>query len=125
MIRLARFAKRPEWVGRDLAAIAATEGEPVEEIVVAIQRHGGASAISFMMDEDDVRYVMRQDFVATASDGSAHQPGGQDRPHPRSYGTFPRKIRYAIDDEVLSLEAAIRAVERPAGVDPRPARPRR
>jgi N-acyl-D-aspartate/D-glutamate deacylase len=32
------------------------------------------------------------------------------RPHPRSYGTFPRKIgRYAIQENVLPLPAAIRS----------------
>ena len=61
------------------------------------------------MSEDDVREVMRHDFVATASDGSTHLPGRRDQPHPRSYGTFPRKIRYALDDKVLSLEQAIRS----------------
>ena len=61
------------------------------------------------MSEDDVREVMRHDFVATASDGSTHLPGGGDQPHPRGYGTFPRKIRYALDEKVLTLEQAIRS----------------
>ena len=31
-------------------------------------------------------------------------------PHPRSYGTFPRKIgRYAIEEQVIPLEQAIRS----------------
>ena len=51
---------------------------------------------------------MTRDFVATASDGSTHLPSA-DKPHPRAYGTFPRKIRYALDEKVLSLEAAIRS----------------
>ncbi|RUL86880.1 metal-dependent hydrolase [Tautonia sociabilis] len=108
-IRIARYPKRTDWVGKSVAAIAQEEGMPPEEIVVEIQRNGGASAISFIMSEQDVRHVMARDFVATASDGSAHFPGGDDRPHPRSYGTFPRKIRYALDDGVISLEAAIRS----------------
>ena len=57
------------------------------------------------MSEDDVRAVMKHDFVATASDGSAHLPGGDDQPHPRAYGTFPRKIRYALDEKVISARA--------------------
>ncbi|WP_145268802.1 amidohydrolase family protein [Tautonia plasticadhaerens] len=108
-IRIARYPDRPDWVGKNLAAIASAEGMPPEEVVVEIQRNGGASAISFIMNEEDVRHVMRREFVATASDGSAHEAGGDDRPHPRSYGTFPRKIRYALDDGVITLEAAIRA----------------
>src|SRR5262249_11759361 len=31
-------------------------------------------------------------------------------PHPRNYGTFPRKIgRYAIEDKIVSLEQAVRS----------------
>jgi predicted amidohydrolase YtcJ len=108
-IRIARYAPKPSRVGRDLVAIAKDENTQPLEIVLDIQRHGGAQAISFGMSEDDVRDVMRHDFVATASDGGAHVPGSGDQPHPRSYGTFPRKIRYALDDKVISLEAAIRA----------------
>src|SRR5262249_26720088 len=61
------------------------------------------------MNEEDVRIIMKQDFVATASDGSAMAPGNT-VPHPRNYGCFPRKIgRYAIEDGVISLEHAIRS----------------
>ncbi len=66
-------------------------------------------AIDFCLSEDDVSFVLRQDFVATASDGSAHTPGLGDRPHPRAYGTFPRKLRYALDRHVLTLEQAVRS----------------
>jgi predicted amidohydrolase YtcJ len=108
-VRIARYAAMPARVGRDLRTIARTEGVPAVELVIDIERHGGAQAISFGMSEDDVRYVMARDYVATASDGSAHVPGGGDRPHPRAYGTFPRKIRYSLDEKVISLEQAIRA----------------
>jgi len=108
-IRIARYRARPDWVGLDLVAIARREGKTPLEIVLDIQRTGGAPAISFGMCEDDVREVMRHEFVATASDGSTHLPGRGEKPHPRAYGTFPRKIRYALDEKVLTLEQAIRS----------------
>ncbi len=108
-VRIARYAPRPEWAGLDLVAIAGRTGMTPLEVVLDIQRHGGAQAISFGMCEPDVREVMRHEFVATASDGSSHLPGRDDHPHPRAYGTFPRKIRYAIDEKVISLEQAIRS----------------
>jgi predicted amidohydrolase YtcJ len=108
-IRIVRYPERPDRVGKDLAAIAAREQTTPLDVVIDIQKHGGAPAISFGMSEDDVRTVMQHDFVATASDGSAHRPGRGDQPHPRSYGTFPRKIRYALDQKVITLEQAIRA----------------
>jgi predicted amidohydrolase YtcJ len=108
-VRIARYTPRPDWAGLDLVAIAKREKTSPLEVVLEIQRHGGAQAISFGMCEPDVREVMRSDFVATASDGGAHVPGRGDRPHPRSYGTFPRKIRYALDEKVVPLEQAIRS----------------
>lgn len=108
-IRIARYSPRPDRVGKDLVTIARQEGTSPVAIVLDIQRHGGAQAISFGMSEDDVRAVMRHDFVATASDGSAHQPGSGDQPHPRAYGTFPRKLRYALEEKTITLEEAIRS----------------
>ena len=116
----ARPASAATW-----STIAREEGTTPLDVVLDIQRHGGAQAISFGMSEDDVREVMRHDFVATASDGSTHLPGGGDQPHPRAYGTFPRKIRYALDEKVDHARAGDPLVLGPARRDPRPARPRR
>jgi predicted amidohydrolase YtcJ len=106
-VRIARFSPKPGWVGRDLAAIARDEKLDPVDVVLAVQKEGGAQAISFGMSEEDVRYAMARPYVATASDGGAHAAGSGDKPHPRSYGTFPRKVRYALDDKVLTLEQAI------------------
>lgn len=108
-IRIVRDLGRPGWVGRDLASIARLESTTPLEIVLDIQRRGGAQAIHFGMDEGDVREIMRREYVATASDGAAHRPGAGDRPHPRSYGTFPRKLRYALREGVITLEQAVRS----------------
>ncbi|WP_165229078.1 amidohydrolase family protein [Aquisphaera insulae] len=108
-VRIARYQPRPAWAGKDLVEIARAEGLTPLDVVLEIQRHGGAQAIGFGMSEADVREIMRHDFVATASDGSTHVPGKGDRPHPRAYGTFPRKIRYALDDHIMSLEQAVRS----------------
>jgi predicted amidohydrolase YtcJ len=108
-LRIVRYPPHPEWVGLDLVAIAQRAGTTALEIVLEIQRHGGAPVVNFNINEADVREAMRHDFVATASDGSTHVPSHDDQPHPRSYGTFPRKFRYSLDDHVLSLEQAVRS----------------
>ncbi len=108
-VRIARYRPKAERVGKDLVAIAKQEGTTPVDVVIDIEEHGGASAISFGMSEQDVRHVMAQPFVATASDGSAQALNSGDMPHPRSYGTFPRKIRYALDDQVVTLEQALRS----------------
>ncbi len=108
-IRIARYAPGKEWVGKNLVQIAELESKTSLQIALEIIRGGGAAIVNFSMDEEDVRYVMRVPWVATASDGRAYQPGA-DRPHPRNYGTFPRKIGYyGYKQGNLSPEQAIRS----------------
>ncbi len=109
-IRIARYAPKAAWQGKDLAAVAAMEKKPAADIVLEIERNGGAQVVIFSMSEEDVRLIMRQPFVATASDGASMLPSSDTVPHPRSYGCFPRKIgRYAIEDKIITLEHAIRS----------------
>jgi N-acyl-D-amino-acid deacylase len=66
--------------------------------------------VSFNMHEDDVRTLMAQPWTMTASDGDL-VPFGEGVPHPRSYGTFPRKIRhYVLEEGVVDLAFAIRSM---------------
>jgi N-acyl-D-aspartate/D-glutamate deacylase len=109
-IMLATVKGKPDWVGKVITDIAAAEGrEPVEVGIELLRDYPDAQGVNFGMDEADVRYVMTLPWVATASDGSSKIDNGT-RPHPRSYGTFPRKIgRYSIQENVVPLPAAIRS----------------
>jgi N-acyl-D-aspartate/D-glutamate deacylase len=108
-LRIARYAPKPAWQGKDLHAIAEAEGKTLVEVAVDIERHGGAQIVNFGMSEEDVRLIMKQPWVATASDGGAQVPNDT-VPHPRNYGTFPRKIgRYAIADKLIPVEQAVRS----------------
>jgi N-acyl-D-aspartate/D-glutamate deacylase len=108
-LRVAYYPKRPAWQGKDLEAIAEQEKKPVLDVVLEIERNGGAQVVSFGMSEEDVRLIMKQPWVATASDGAA-QLKTASVPHPRSYGCFPRKVgRYAIEDQVVTVEHAVRS----------------
>lgn len=108
-VRIASYSKHPEYNGKTLAQIAREQKRSVLDIVLEIERNGGASVVNFGMNEEDVRLYMRQEWVATASDGSATAPSAAVI-HPRNYGTFPRKIgRYAIEEKLITLEQAIRS----------------
>jgi N-acyl-D-aspartate/D-glutamate deacylase len=108
-IQIARYVKQPEWQGKRISEIAEAEKKSALDIVVEIEKNGGASIVNFGMNEADVRTYMKQPWVATASDGSVHSPGPT-VPHPRSYGTFPRKVGlYAVEEHVVTLEAAVRS----------------
>ncbi len=108
-LRIARFTPRPKWTGKNLVQIAEAENKSAIDIAYEVFRNGGAQIVHFSMSEDDVRFVMAVDWVATASDGRAFIPGA-DQPHPRSYGTFTRKLGYyALNENVVSLSQAIRS----------------
>lgn len=109
-IRIARYVPRPSWSGKSIAEIAKTVGKSPVDVVEEIERNGGAQIVHFGMNDDDMKLFMRLDFVATASDGGAMMPDTQTSPHPRSYGTFARKIGFfANTEKVIPLEQAIRS----------------
>ncbi|HWL08406.1 MAG TPA: D-aminoacylase [Planctomicrobium sp.] len=108
-IVIAQYQKRPQWVGKHLKEIADKEQTTPLKIVEEIMRNGGAQIVNFAMSEEDVRLAMTYPWVATASDGRVMIPNAN-RPHPRSFGTFPRKIGYySLRENVLPLEQAIRS----------------
>jgi N-acyl-D-amino-acid deacylase len=109
-IQFRRVLQDPSVEGRTLEAVAAERRLDPLDVALAIFEKGNASVVSFAMDEDDVRTFLREPWVMTASDGDL-VPFGQGVPHPRSYGTFSRKIqRYVVDEPVISLEQAIRSM---------------
>jgi N-acyl-D-amino-acid deacylase len=112
-IMVAYAPSRPEAQGRRLAEIAAARGEdPLDaaiEVIVAEQ--GKGYMILFQLDEADLRRALAHPHVMIGSDGSAlaaEGPLAVGKPHPRSYGTFPRVLgRYARDERALTLPEAV------------------
>jgi len=104
---VASYAKNKAYNGKSIAEIAA--GRDPVDVVVEIIKGGDAQSIGFSMREEDMLVGMKKDYVATASDGGARKPSAE-RPHPRSYGTFPRKIGlYAIEKQAVTTAFAIRS----------------
>jgi N-acyl-D-amino-acid deacylase len=90
------------WAGRTLADVAREEGRPFEQILVELGPRG-ASAAYFVMDEGVMARFLADPHVVVSSDGSPTML------HPRGYGTFARVIRrYVVDQELLTLEDAVR-----------------
>ncbi|MSU25500.1 MAG: D-aminoacylase [Opitutus sp.] len=77
------------------------------ELVIEGQLNGGASCIYHAMDEADVERIIRHPQAMIASDGRLSRPG-EESPHPRCYGTFPRVLaRYVREKKLLTLETAL------------------
>ena len=108
-IQIANYAPRPDWAGRHLKEIADEENIEPFDLILQIERNGGAQVVNHGISEEDVRFVMQLPWVATASDGSSRIPS-EEIPHPRSYGTFSRKIgHYSIRESAVPLTLAIRS----------------
>lgn len=100
---------RPEWEGKNLLEVSRIMDKTPADTAIEIALMGGASVTSFNMSEGDIEYFMKKPYVMTGSDGDVLQ-FGQGLPHPRSYGTFVRKIRqYVLEKKILTMEQAIHA----------------
>jgi N-acyl-D-amino-acid deacylase len=100
------------YEGMRLSDIAKLRGDadPADTCLALMAEDGGRiSGIFHTMSEDDVRLVMRQPWVAIASDGSAVNLDAPGVPHPRNYSTNVRVLgHYVRDAHVLTLEDAVR-----------------
>ena len=105
---------RRETQGRTLAQLGAAVGKSPAEAALdlLLDEDGWVAAVHFAMSEEDVEFILKDPHTMIGSDGVANDPKsemGQDKTHPRSYGTFPRVLaRYVRDREVLSLPEAVR-----------------
>lgn len=110
-LQISRYAENPSIEGQTLEQVAnARRGDPVEVALDLILAGEGPGVVSFNMAEGDIRTLMRQPWMMTGSDGTL-VPMGSGVPHPRAYGSYPRKIRhYVLEQEVLDLGAAIRSM---------------
>ena len=109
-IQFRRYVPDPSIEGRLLSDVAERQGRDSVDAAVDIIKGGGASIVSFNMDDGDVETLMRQPWTMTSSDGDL-VPMGEGVPHPRSYGAFPRKIRlYVREKGTVTLEQAVRSM---------------
>ncbi len=103
------FPENRDFDGKNLLEISEMMKKPVVETALYLVLNGSPSVISFNMTESDLEYFMKKPYVMTGSDGNIQIPG-RSFPHPRSYGTFTRKIRkYVIEDKWITMEQAIRS----------------
>ncbi len=100
--------------GKTLAEVAALwKTDPIDTIFdILIKDHAFTYVAVFGMSEADVALAVAQPWVAFNNDSQGTAPAGllgQEHPHPRAYGTFPRILRkFVREDKLLSLEEAIR-----------------
>jgi N-acyl-D-amino-acid deacylase len=103
-----------EIQGRTLAEIADDRGvDAIDALLdILVEDHAYTSGAIFGMSQEDVSLALSQPWVSVDNDSQGTAPDGilgQEHPHPRAYGTFPRVLRkYVREDGLLTLEEAIR-----------------
>jgi N-acyl-D-amino-acid deacylase len=112
-IYIANSQNYSEYEGKNLQEILLDQGKETTidngaDLIIAIEKNGGASCVFFQMDEKDVEDLMKLPYNMHASDGGV-QELGRGVPHPRNYGTFPRVISHYVHEKgIISLEEAVR-----------------
>jgi dihydroorotase/N-acyl-D-amino-acid deacylase len=100
--------------GKTIAEVAKLWGkDPFDTIFdLLIEDHAFTNVALFMMSEPDISLALEQPWVSICNDSEGTAPDGllgQEHPHPRAYGTFPRILRkYVREEKKLTLPDAIR-----------------
>ena len=119
-------AERPRWArtfvssfreevdGLSILDLGAARGTTAEEglLDLLIEQEGEGFQISFGNSEPNLARALTLPFTHIGSDGSALAAGMRTpmgKPHPRSFGTYPRVLaRYVRGEQLFSLEEAVR-----------------
>ncbi|MDM7461359.1 MAG: D-aminoacylase [bacterium] len=101
-----------DYQGLTIADAARLAGKEPEVFVLdlLLDAGGHVGVAWFNMAEDDLRTALQYPLTMVASDGVGTEPKkyAAERPHPRSYGTFPRALaKYVRQEGLLRLEEAI------------------
>jgi N-acyl-D-amino-acid deacylase len=100
--------------GKRLSEVAKLQNkDPMDALFDLLIEDNAATEVAvFGMSEPDIVLALQQSWVAFDNDSSGASPEGilgQEHPHPRAYGTFPRVLRkYVREEKKLTLEDAIR-----------------
>jgi dihydroorotase/N-acyl-D-amino-acid deacylase len=100
--------------GKTLADIAKARGtDPINTLFdILVEDEAFTECAVFAMSESDILLALQQPWTSVDNDSQGTAPDGllgQEHPHPRAYGTFPRILRkYVREDHSLTLENAIR-----------------
>lgn len=94
--------------------LSMTQIGAIVEVITTLKEPTGG--MFYFLREDDVREIMKKDYVFTCSDGQNFPEKMADEfpTHPRSYGAFPRKLGTYVRDlkdlNIISMGKAIRSM---------------
>jgi len=105
--------KNRHFIGKSIYDAAQEAGKDSCEFIVDLLREeeDQVEMINFSLNEDNFKQIIMHPLVVIGSDGWSLAPYGilgTSKPHPRSYGTFPRMLgRYVREENIMTLGEAI------------------
>src|SRR6201997_519325 len=113
MIGAVRNTKLLPLEGKRLSEIAKLwNKDPIDALFDFLIEDPNTGVAVFGMAQQDVTLALQQPWVSIDNDSEGTSPEGilgQEHPHPRAYGTFPRILsKYVREEKVLTLEDAVR-----------------
>ena len=102
-----------EYEGRYIADLAAKAGKSPHDWVfdALLETELDASIVLFMMSEDNQKEELRHPAMMIGTDAAGQATEGplsEGKPHPRSFGTYPRVLGYYVREQgVIPFEEAI------------------
>ncbi|HEY8089990.1 MAG TPA: D-aminoacylase [Polyangiaceae bacterium] len=93
--------------GMTIGAIARERGRPLHEAMLEllVEEDFAVTSIAHVMSEKDVRAVLAHPRTMVGTDG---MPTSTGKPHPRTYGTYPRILQHYVGElGLLTLEGAV------------------
>ena len=106
----AKAEEDKQYIGKSTEEIASLMGLSCAEAALSIVERNGndASEVNFGMCEEDVERIMQAPYVMIGSDGWAYDLNYPGKPHPRSFGAFPRVLgHYSRERGLFPLETAV------------------
>jgi len=102
----------PEWEGKTVEQIAKDlRMSPIDTVMrVLVECHAAVACCYFSINEADMLRIMRDMDIAVGSDGygfSFDRGITSSKPHPRSFGTFPRFLQTVRERGIMPLEDAV------------------
>jgi dihydroorotase/N-acyl-D-amino-acid deacylase len=107
----------PQWhqfEGMTLAEIGKKLNKDPRDVAmdIVIADKGLTFAVNYVMNENDVKEILKNPIVSIGTDSGARAEDGplsKSKSHPRGFGTFPRVLgKYVREEHLITLEEAVR-----------------
>jgi N-acyl-D-amino-acid deacylase len=106
-IVISSVKRQVRYEGMTVRAIAKERGRSIHEAMLdlLLEEDFAVTSIAHVMSEKDVRTVLAHPRTMVGTDGMPTRTG---KPHPRSYGTYPRVLQHYVGEVgLLTLEQAV------------------